>query len=87
MLVRLLADLAGAHGFWNSGDVAEFDDEDATRLIAAGYAEVLSPVRASASSGLDSALQELVETEVSEGAELATLLRRRRGSKAKGRQH
>jgi hypothetical protein len=37
--IKLLTGLAGAIRTYNPGDVVDWDDEDAQRLVAAGYAE------------------------------------------------
>lgn len=39
MLIRLLIGRAGPSGNWGAGDVVEWEDQEAGRLIEAGQAE------------------------------------------------
>lgn len=43
MLIKLLISLASDRGDTNSGSVHDWPDEDAARLIKAGYAEDVTP--------------------------------------------
>lgn len=43
--VRMLVSLSGPAASYRPGDVAELDDADAGRLIAAGYARPVEPAR------------------------------------------
>ena len=43
--VRMLVTLAGSNGVWDAGDTYECDDAEAGRLVAAGFAERMQPVK------------------------------------------
>ncbi|MBT9154962.1 MAG: hypothetical protein DDT39_01652 [Firmicutes bacterium] len=44
MRIKLLVPVAGAEGVWQSGQEADFDDDDAERFILAGYAVVVEEI-------------------------------------------
>lgn len=41
MQIRLLVSMAGPENSWSPGDVIDWPDEEAARLVEAGYAELV----------------------------------------------